>query len=176
MSWSTFWWPNIVQATLFAAISAIVSALVALAVRWAWKRWGKPWVQAIAADLLVEQRATAAATNDAVAASRVAAEHATSASADARTASDNSRQANEVLEWLVPQIAARDAVIDDLKERIDRLLGTRARQLAATRVDSVPTGLLIPRDAGDENDPTTTTGRHRLHTQHVQIIDEGDHL
>lgn len=175
MSWASFWWPNIVQATLFAAMSAIVGTVVGLGVRWAWRKWGKPWVQAVAADMLAEQRATTAASNDAVAASRVAAEHATNASADAKTASDNSRQANEVLEWLVPQIAARDAVIEDLKERIDRLLGTRARQLASTHVDSVPTGLLIPLDAGDDNDPTTVTGRHRLHTQHLQTIDEGDH-
>lgn len=106
-----------------------------------------------------------------VAASETAAER-------AESARDNSRQANELLEWAIPELMRRDAVIEDLRTRIDRLLGTRARQLAVEHPAPVAVtspALLIPAAAGDDSDQLTETGRHRLHTQRFTTIDEGDH-
>lgn len=172
MSWETFWAPNLVQWVVGGGVTAIVAGIVGVLVR----RWMTQWLQQIFGE---QQRTTDAAetaasrAGEALDASQRAANLSTTTGDAARTAADNSRQANELLEWLVPQIAARDAVIEELKERVDRLLGTRARQLA-TSADEHPTGLLIPIAAADENDPATVTGKHRLHTQRIRTLDERD--
>lgn len=159
MSWETFWVPNLLQATLFAGISAIVGAAVGLIARRYFRRW--------AAQMFGEQQRT---TN--------------AAEAAASEARDNSRQVGETVEWLAAQLAARDvviherdlviddrdAVIDELRDRIDGLLGTRARQLAASRPDTASSS---PLTVSNEDDPATVTGKHRLHTQRIQTNELG---
>lgn len=174
MGWDTFWAPNILQATLFAAISGLVSAVVVFFTR----RIVLRWLQEIFGE---QQRTTNAAeaaasrASEALDASHQAVATAASTSDDAKTAADNSRQANDAVLWLAEQLAVRDAANTDLKERVDRLLGTRARKLATERDDEHPPGLLVPYAAGEAGDATTVTGRHRLHTQYIPTTDEGDH-
>lgn len=184
MSWETFWAPHLLQATLFAGLAAIVSGIIGttagLIARWWWKKHGIPWVRTWAGNLISEKLLST--TNAALAAADHAAEAvvaSTTSGEVAQTAADNSRQANEAIVWLAEQVAHRDAVNEDLRERIDRLLGTRARLLAAGQVpdtipvdDAAPSGLLIPAAAGDADEPMTITGRHRLHTQVVATVDE----
>ena len=165
MTWATFWAPNLLSATLFAAISGLVGTSVGLIAR----RWFRQWAEQLFGE---QQRTTNAAetaasrAGEALDASHKAVQRAETTGADARSAADNSRQANEVLEWLVPQIAARDAVIEDLKERIDRLLGTRARQIAAGHQ---PSGELAPTE-GTGDEVAVITGKHRLPTSIVPVV------
>ena len=170
MPTSGFWVQFLITSIAGGALSAIVGFIAVFLFRRAMKQmFGEQQRTTTAAE------AAASRAGEAADASRQAAEHATSANEQARTAGDNSRQANESLVWLAEQLASRDAAVDDLKERIDRLLGTRARQLAAERVQ--PAGLLIPRAAGDDDDPATVTGKHRFHspeTARLRTI-EGDH-
>lgn len=164
MTWAAFWAPNLIQWIVGAAISAVVAAVVGFLVR--------RWLRGAADAIFGEQQRTTAAARAAADDSRLAAEHAAAAGADAKTAGLNSEAANEAIVWLAGELAKSDAVTGQLRERIDRLLGTRARQLAAEHPH--PPGLLIPVDAGTDDDPTTVTGKHRLHTQRLPTIDEGD--
>lgn len=162
---SSYWVQFLITSIAGGALSAIVGFVAVFLFRRAMKQmFGEQQRTTSAAE------AAASRAGEAADASRQAAQHATSANEQAtsaneqaRTAGDNSRQANESLVWLAEQLASRDAAVDDLKERIDRLLGTRARQLAAERTGQ-PAGLLVPRAAGDDDDPATVTGKHRFHT------------
>lgn len=107
-------------------------------------------------------QSTRAADNSAAAAqnatgARVTAEGARESADGAR---ENARQVSELLEWAVPELMKKDAIIESLKERVDGLLGTRARQAAYERTGQ----FLLPPSAAGEDDPATETGRHRLHT------------
>lgn len=146
-------------AGIFGLPTAIVTFLITVRrVRRGWRA------------LAEEQQATKQAAD---AAADRAHESASASREAAKTAEENSRQADATIEWLAGHLARRDAVIDELRDRIDGLLGTRARQVAVEREERP--ALLVPLDAGAETDPTTVTGRHRLHTQHIPTIDEGDH-
>lgn len=169
MSWEGFWLPNIIQATVFSILAAVVGFLARR-----WIRQAFDWLGPAIEQIFGEQQRTKHAAESAATRAGEAAKSAGSASESASSANDNSRQANDALEWFMGEIARRDAAEREMKERIDRLLGTRARSLATERVDDIPTGLIIPISAAEDDDPATVTGRHRLHTQHIQAIDEGD--
>lgn len=169
LTWHGFWLPFLISSVGGSAISAVVGyVMVTLAKRW-WRTVGLSLVKQIFGE---EQERTTAAVAEAAESSRQAAKHAATAGAQAKTAGENSRQVTETLEWFIPYLAERDAVIEQLRERIDRLLGTRARELAAQRIEEHP-GLLVPFSAGDLDDPTSETGRHRLHRQRP-TNDQGD--
>jgi hypothetical protein len=160
--------------TPIVQILAIPTAVVTFAItvirvrRWMAELFGEQQRTAVAAE------AAASRSGEALDASHRAVESAKDSSTEAKTAADNSRQANDAIEWLAGQLADRDATNNELRERVDRLLGTRARQLADEQGDGRPKGLLIPASAADDDDPATATGRHRLHTRTITTPDEGD--
>lgn len=103
--------------------------------------------------------------------SKVAAVQATQSSEQSRSADEAIQAANAIAQ------DANKAVLwmaDTVRKALDQneQLLVRLEQRAADDHEP-PRGLLIPRDAGDDDDPATVTGRHRLHTQRIPT-DQGD--
>ncbi len=84
---------------------------------------------------------------------------------------DNTQQAAEAIEFLAGELARANRKSEYLAEEVSTLVGALARERARLPIeDTPPSGT----DTG-ETEALTITGRHRLHTQHIQTIDEGDH-
>ena len=172
----SFWAQFLISSVGGGALSTAVGLTVGFLMR----RWLKPIlggqqeIKQLAQTAVDQSTHAAARATGAEEQSKKAADSAGAANESAATAGDNSRQANAALEFLAERYAAAQAANEDLRERVDRLLGTRARQVAVEQQPRTG-GLLIPLDAGDDSDPTTVTGKHRLHSQRIQTIDEGDH-
>jgi hypothetical protein len=85
---------------------------------------------------------------------------------------DSSHQAVEAIEFLAGELAKANTKSEYLADEVSTLLGALARERARqfSTDSALPDGL----DTG-EIEAQTITGRHRLHTQHIQTIDEGDH-
>lgn len=173
MSWEAFWGPNLLQATLFAGISAVVGTAVGLIAR--------RWFRQFAAQVFGEQQRTTTAAVDAANKAGVAAVHATSASEQARTAGDNSRQASQSVLWLADQLGTALDAQDRMARRNDNMLNSNLRLRALLR----QYGITIPPDLvtdepspGVADDTLTVAGRHRFRTQITPTLGadpQGDH-
>jgi hypothetical protein len=170
MTWETFWFPNIVQSTLFAAISAIVVFAVGLILRWWWKHWGQDWVRTWAADLLTEKlKPTEDAALDAASSARGAKDAADAGAGDAKVAASNASDAGAKLEIVGARLVDVLGENRGMATRLDDLLSAYLRLRAIAREQGVhlPPDL-DPDDLGDdleleETQAIMVTGRHLLH-------------
>lgn len=165
MDWPTFWAPNLVQWIVGGSITALVSAIVGLTARYLlkrwWSQWGQPWVE----QKLGEQ---IAAANE--------------AAKESREAKRTVLKLVDAGGTVVTALPERDEAVDYLMDTNSRLVAQLVIQAAKHPEDfdsptaprpELPPGLLVPAHVGGE-DPTTVSGRHRLHRAHADAQTDFD--
>lgn len=112
-----------------------------------------------------------------------AADQATSAVTSAAKHSQDAKASNAEVEkaliYLADELGRTRTALEETQRKRDVEAARNDEVFAAllrakTGLAAQTGGLLVPFAAGDDEDPATVTGRHRLHTQHIQTTDEGD--
>lgn len=123
------------------------------------------------------QAATKAAAEKATTAADRATDAVKKAAKHSEAAQAASVEVEKALIYLAEELGHTRQALAESEQKRDIEAARHDEVFAALlRAKTEPThtgGLLIPSAAGEDDDPLTATGRHRLHTQHIQTI-EGD--
>lgn len=132
----------------------------------------RKWLKAISGEQEQTRQFAQTAANAAGNAATSAGDAATSAgeaTVHAKAAGNNSRQANEAIEWLATELARSNTARDYLADQNSTLFGALARERARQWPQRAE-----PDSSADATDEATVTGRHRLRPQTKQTTDEGE--
>ena len=150
LAWDTFWLPNIIQATLFAALAAAVGII-------ARKYFAAAFQQIFGEQVQTRHAAEAAATR------------AQAAQTSSASANKNSADANEAIAFMADRLGQVLVEKDYMARRNDRMLAVNLeyRNLLTQNNVEIPARLDPTGTDTSETEAQTITGKHRLRTSMI---------
>lgn len=167
---STFW----TQLLLNAIVGGALSTIVGVVVGFLFKRWLRSVFEPQQQATTAAAHKAANSADQAASAARATAGLATTASEDAKAAGDSSRDASSKLEVVGARLVDVLAENRGMARRLDDVLAAYLRLRAVAQQQGIEIPDVARPDPDLDPEAQTITGKHRLPTQLLPVVDEGD--